>query len=71
MPRNEDDSKAATGIAGLDDVLRGGLPANRVYLIQGDPGSGKTTLGLQFLSGSSESEPGLLLGCYEPPSACA
>lgn len=39
----------ATGIAGLDDILRGGLPPNRVYLIQGDPGSGKTTLGLQFL----------------------
>ncbi len=39
----------ATGIAGLDDILRGGLPPNRVYLVQGDPGSGKTTLGLQFL----------------------
>jgi circadian clock protein KaiC len=49
MVGNSDDSKAATGIAGLDEVLRGGLPANRVYLIQGDPGSGKTTLGLQFL----------------------
>ena len=49
MAGNGDDAKAATGIAGLDDVLRGGLPANRVYLIQGDPGSGKTTLGLQFL----------------------
>jgi circadian clock protein KaiC len=42
-------SPTATGIAGLDDVLRGGFPPNRVYLIQGDPGSGKTTLGLQFL----------------------
>lgn len=39
----------ATGIAGLDDILRGGLPPNRVYLVQGDPGAGKTTLGLQFL----------------------
>ena len=39
----------ATGIAGLDDVMRGGFPPNRVYLVQGDPGSGKTTLGLQFL----------------------
>ena len=37
---------AATGIEGLDDVLRGGLPRDRLYLIQGDPGSGKTTLGL-------------------------
>jgi len=42
-------SPTATGIAGLDDVLRGGFPPNRVYLIQGDPGAGKTTLGLQFL----------------------
>jgi circadian clock protein KaiC len=42
-------SPTATGIAGLDDILRGGFPPNRVYLIQGDPGSGKTTLGIQFL----------------------
>ena len=34
---------------GLDDVLGGGLPMNRLYLVQGDPGVGKTTLGLQFL----------------------
>ena len=40
---------AKTGIAGLDDVLRGGLPRNRVYLVQGEPGAGKTTVGLQFL----------------------
>ena len=42
-------ARASTGIPGLDHVLDGGLPTNRVYLIQGDPGSGKTTLGLQFL----------------------
>src|SRR4029078_1497006 len=40
---------AATGIAGLDHILMGGLPRQRVYLVQGDPGVGKTTLGLQFL----------------------
>ncbi|HEU5161743.1 MAG TPA: ATPase domain-containing protein [Thermoanaerobaculia bacterium] len=40
---------APTGIRGLDYILRGGFPRNRVYLIQGDPGVGKTTLGLQFL----------------------
>lgn len=40
---------ASTGIAGLDDILRGGLPRNRIYLVHGAPGSGKTTLGLQFL----------------------
>jgi circadian clock protein KaiC len=38
-----------TGITGLDDILWGGLPAGHVYLIEGDPGSGKTTMGLQFL----------------------
>jgi circadian clock protein KaiC len=35
-----------TGITGLDDILQGGLPAGHVYLIEGDPGSGKTTMGL-------------------------
>ena len=40
---------AATGIEGLDHVLLGGFPRNHVYLLQGDPGVGKTTLGLQFL----------------------
>jgi circadian clock protein KaiC len=42
-------SKVKTGISGLDDILSGGLPARRLYLIQGQPGSGKTTLALQFL----------------------
>ena len=40
---------ARTGIAGLDNVLRGGLPRRRMYLIQGEPGVGKTTLALQYL----------------------
>ncbi len=38
-----------TGIAAFDDILGGGLTANRVYLLHGTPGSGKTTLSLQFL----------------------
>lgn len=40
---------AATGIAGLDELLLGGFPRNRLYLVQGEPGVGKTTLALQFL----------------------
>jgi circadian clock protein KaiC len=40
---------AASGIEGLDHILLGGFPRNHVYLLQGDPGVGKTTLGLQFL----------------------
>jgi circadian clock protein KaiC len=42
-------TKTATGIAGLDDILRGGLTPNRMYLVEGDPGAGKTTLATQFL----------------------
>lgn len=41
--------RASTGVKGLDDILRGGLPRHRLYLIQGEPGVGKTTLALQFL----------------------
>ncbi len=47
MFANED--KAHTGIEGLDDVLAGGLHRNRLYLVEGHPGTGKTTLALQFL----------------------
>lgn len=43
------EKRVATGIAGLDDILSGGLPAEHLYLIEGDPGTGKTTLALQFL----------------------
>src|SRR5436189_5031906 len=39
----------ATGIPGLDDVLGGGFTPNRVYLVEGNPGSGKTTLALGWL----------------------
>jgi circadian clock protein KaiC len=42
-------SRQTTGIVGLDNVLGGGLPANRLYVVEGEPGSGKTTLALQFL----------------------
>ncbi len=39
----------SAGIAGLDDVLRGGFARKHLYLVEGEPGSGKTTLALQFL----------------------
>ena len=41
--------RVATGVAGLDSILGGGLPRDRIYLVEGDPGVGKTTLALQFL----------------------
>jgi len=42
--------RCGSGCAGLDDVLGGGLPAGHFYLVDGEPGTGKTTLGLQFIS---------------------
>ena len=48
-PSPSSPSVKSTGVRGLDTLLRGGLPANRIYLIEGDPGTGKTTLALQFL----------------------
>ena len=45
-----DDRLISSGVAGLDDVLCGGWMPDRMYLIEGTPGSGKTTLALQFLS---------------------
>ena len=41
--------RSTTGISGLDYLLRGGLPSHRIHLVEGHPGSGKTTFGLQFL----------------------
>ncbi|MEK6553661.1 MAG: ATPase domain-containing protein, partial [Bdellovibrionota bacterium] len=49
MNTNKSISQCPTGVPGLDDVLKGGLPCNNLYLLQGKPGTGKTTLALQFL----------------------
>jgi circadian clock protein KaiC len=43
------EEKCVTGIAGLDEITGGGLPRNRLYLLRGNPGVGKTTVALQFL----------------------
>src|SRR5688500_17758046 len=56
----------STGVPGLDDVLGGGFAPNRLYLIEGDPGSGKTTLALQFLlAGAAAGERGLYVTLSE------
>lgn len=55
-----------TGTLGLDEVLHGGLEAGRVYLVEGDPGAGKTTLALRFLlEGARQGEPVLHLTMSE------
>src|SRR5262249_23626108 len=41
--------RASTGIAGLDDILDGGFARNRLHLLEGSPGTGKTTIALHFL----------------------
>jgi circadian clock protein KaiC len=61
--------RAKTGISGLDDILGGGLPTNHLYLIDGEPGTGKTTLGLQFLlEGVARGERGLYVTLSESAS---
>ena len=57
-----------SGLDWLDAMLGGGLPAASTTMAMGPPGTGKTTLGLQFLSQCSTGEPGLLFGFYETPA---
>ena len=47
--QNRNRDRASTGIAGLDNVLHGGLIRGRLYLVDGNPGAGKTTLALQYM----------------------
>lgn len=49
LPSDTEAELISSGCEGLDNVLAGGLPANHFYLIEGNPGTGKTTLALQFL----------------------
>jgi circadian clock protein KaiC len=57
--------RAATGIVGLDDVI-GGLARNRLHLLEGSPGTGKTTIALQFLmAGAAAGETGIYVSLAE------
>lgn len=49
QPVSESEVRLRSGIEGFDNILNGGFPSNHLYLIEGDPGTGKTTLALQFL----------------------
>ncbi len=63
------DLRVGTGGAGLDHILRGGLPAGCLYMITGSPGAGKTTLALQFLlEGVRQGEPCLYFALSESKS---
>jgi circadian clock protein KaiC len=66
MKNQSPTDRVPTGIAGLDYILRGGLPKHRLQLIEGSPGTGKTTLGLQFLlEGARRGEKGLYITLSE------
>jgi len=53
---------ARTGITGLDAILAGGIPRGNLVLVEGAPGTGKTTLGLEFIyRGAQDDEPGLIV----------
>ncbi len=60
-------SKCSMGVEGLDDILGGGLPRNRIYLVQGDPGVGKTTLALHICwKGCAWAKPVFTSPCQKP-----
>lgn len=61
-------SRAPTGVSGLDEAIGGGFPAGRAVLVCGAPGTGKTTLGMQFLAaGMAAGVPGILVSVDEKP----
>jgi circadian clock protein KaiC len=60
------EARLSTGAGGLDDILNGGLPKGHLYLLEGDPGTGKTTLALQFLlEGVKNGEKGMYVTLSE------
>jgi circadian clock protein KaiC len=62
----DQEEKVGTGISGLDSILNGGFTPNRIYLVEGDPGAGKTTLALQFLlEGRRRNDKGLYVSLSE------
>jgi circadian clock protein KaiC len=67
-PASAEAHRVAIGHRGLGGLLQGGLPGASATLLVGPTGSGKTTLGLHFLSLCSAQEPGLMLGFYETPA---
>jgi len=63
---DEPEIRLKTGVGGLDDILNGGLPKGHFYLLEGSPGTGKTTLALQFLlEGAASGEKGMYVTLSE------
>jgi len=59
-------TRLKTGISGLDDILGGGLPVGQMYLLEGTPGTGKTTLAMQFvMAGNHDGQNGLYVTLSE------
>ena len=66
MPAFADSNRISIGIADLDDILGGGIAKAHAYLVEGTPGSGKTTIALQFLlEGAARGEKGLYITLSE------
>jgi circadian clock protein KaiC len=66
MTTTADIGKAATGISGLDEVLGGGFAQGRIFLVEGSPGTGKTTMAMRFLiEGAAVGEKGLYVTLSE------
>jgi circadian clock protein KaiC len=66
MDMSQSEQKISTGIATLDDIMHGGFTADRLYLIEGYPGTGKTTFAMQFLlDGAAKGEQGLYVSLSE------
>src|SRR5690349_8651743 len=66
MDSNSKLPRASTGVEGLDAVLGGGLARNRLHLLEGSPGAGKTTIALQFLlAGAAQGEAGIYVSLAE------
>lgn len=62
-------NRIQTGISGLDDILQGGLPENKAYLVAGEPGTGKSTFCMQFLlQGAAEGQNGVYITIDEKPA---
>ena len=68
LPNEAGVGRTSMGIDKLDGMFRGGLPIDSTTMVMGPSGIGKTTMGLHFLSRSSEAEPGLMFGFYETPA---